>query len=119
MIKTKYFLALSTYVLFLGCATLKNSSVDKPVNIKASINLVDVNDDKVQITISPTAVIQNEIIFYIPQIVPGTYEDSNFGRFVENLKAFDKKGNRLPVESLDKAFASSRASQFKYHHKTI
>jgi len=102
MITTKYFLALSTYILFLGCATLKNSSVDKPVNIKASINLVDVNDDKVQITISPTAVIQNEIIFYIPQIVPGTYEDSNFGRFVENLKAFDKKGNRLPVESLDK-----------------
>jgi predicted metalloprotease with PDZ domain len=102
MKKAKYLLSLSAYILFLGCAALKNNSVNKPINIQATINLVDVNDDKVKITVSPLVVIQDEIIFYIPQIVPGTYEYSNFGRFVETLKAFDKKGNLLPVESLDK-----------------
>jgi len=102
MKKANYLLSLSVCILFFGCAALKNNNVNNPVNIQATINLVDVNDDKVQITVSPLAVVRDEIIFRIPQIVPGTYEYSNFGRFVENLNAFDKKGNLLPVESLDK-----------------
>ena len=67
MKKAKYLLSLSVYILFLGCAALKNNSVNKPINIQATINLVDVNDDKVKITVSPLTVIQDEIIFYIPQ----------------------------------------------------
>ena len=58
-------------------------------------------DDKVKITISPSALASDEIIFYIPQIVPGTYEYSNFGRFAEDLKAFDSKGNSLTVTAID------------------
>ena len=88
MKKANYLLSLSVCILFFGCAALKNNNVNNPVNIQATINLVDVNDDKVQITVSPLAVVRDEIIFRIPQIVPGTYEYSNFGRFVENLNAF-------------------------------
>ena len=102
MKKIKYFLSFITCILFLGCAAIKNKNINKPTNIEVTVNLVDVNDDKVHISVFPLPVDNDEIIFYIPQIVPGTYEYSNFGRFVENLKAFNKKGDPLPVKPLDK-----------------
>lgn len=101
MRKTVLFISLSASLLISGCAVFKKSTNNNPTAIQASIDLVNVNDDKVQISLSPLAINQEEIIFYIPQIVPGTYEYSNFGRFVENIKAFDKKGNPLILESLD------------------
>jgi predicted metalloprotease with PDZ domain len=86
--------------LLLGCAALKstNSSLDF---IQASVDLVAINDDKVQVEITPPKIQSEEITFYIPQIVPGTYEYSNFGRFIENLQAYDSKGNLLDFEALD------------------
>ena len=102
MKKIKYLLSLSFTILTFGCAVLKNNNPDKPTNILASINLVDIKDDKVQVNISPLNIDKDEIVFYIPQIVPGTYEYSNFGRFVENLQAFNKKGALLPLKSIDK-----------------
>ena len=102
MKKIKYLLSLSFTILTFGCAALKNNYLDKPINILASINLVDMKDDKVHVNISPLNIDKDEIVFYIPQIVPGTYEYSNFGRFVENLQAFNKKGALLPLKSIDK-----------------
>ena len=102
MKKIKYLLSLSFTILTFGCAVLKNNNPDKPTNILASINLVDIEDDKVQVNISPLNIDKDEIVFFIPQIVPGTYEYSNFGRFVENLQAFNKKGALLPLKSIDK-----------------
>jgi hypothetical protein len=29
--------------------------------------------------------------------VPGTYSEDNYGRFIDDLKAYDKKGNLLVV----------------------
>jgi len=86
--------------LLLGCAALKstNSTLDY---IQASVDLVAINDDKVQVEITPPKIQSEEITFYIPQIVPGTYEYSNFGRFIENLQAYDSKGNLLDFEALD------------------
>ena len=52
--------------------------------IQANINLNSIKDDKVQITIIPPPITEKSTIFYIPQIVPGTYEYSNFGRFIES-----------------------------------
>ena len=98
---TNTFKALTLYLLFVGCSALKTSK-NKITTIKASIDLVNVIDDKVKISISPPKINSNEITFYIPQIVPGTYEYSNFGRFTKNLKAYNKKGDLLSVQKIDK-----------------
>ena len=102
MIRLKYFINLTLCILFLGCAALKNNNDKITPSVDARINLVDINDDKVNIDISPSKVEKDQIIFYIPQIVPGTYEYSNFGRFIEDFKAFDEKGNLLSIVSIDK-----------------
>ena len=98
---SKFTLSVSLVVLLTGCAALKTNNSSSPILIEASIDLENVVDDKVKITISPSALASDEIIFYIPQIVPGTYEYSNFGRFAEDLKAFDSKGNSLTVTAID------------------
>ncbi|MCC9166933.1 M61 family metallopeptidase [Pontibacter harenae] len=66
-----------------------------------TIDLTNVQDDKVQVTMQAPTITQNEIIYNMPKIVPGTYSISDFGKFVADLKAFDKQGKELKVEKLD------------------
>ena len=102
-----------------GCATLKNDTSKKQSFIEASVDLINVENDKVKIIINPPKITQEEIIFYIPQIVPGTYEYSNFGRFIENVKALDDKGKSLKVEAIDenswKIFDAKKLDRVTYY----
>ena len=98
--KNLVYILFSLIILF-GCATLKQNNTRKQIDINALVDLVNVNDDKVKVVIDPPKISDNEVNFYIPQIVPGTYEYSNFGRFIENIKAFDYKGNELPINQED------------------
>ena len=82
---TQFVASLSLVFLISGCAALQSNNSTKPLVIEAAIDLVNIQEDKVQITIRPSSLAGDEIVFYIPQIVPGTYEYSNFGRFVEDL----------------------------------
>jgi hypothetical protein len=34
----------------------------------------------------------------IPKTVPGTYSEDNYGRYIEDLKAYDAKGTLLTVK---------------------
>lgn len=69
--------------------------------IKVGINLKDVKDDKVMVTVTPPKVSAETTTYYIPKIVPGTYSDDNYGSFVENFKAYDTKGKELAVTKPD------------------
>ncbi len=40
-------------------------------------------------------------LFYLPKIIPGTYRVADYGRFVSDLKAYDKKGRNLTTKRLD------------------
>src|SRR4051812_29698931 len=66
-----------------------------------TVDLVNVQDDKVNISLIPPRTITGEAIFRLPAFVPGTYEVYNFGRFISNFKALDKSGMALPIEKVD------------------
>jgi len=66
-----------------------------------TIDLTQVKDDKVQVTLQAPAIRQNEIIYIMPKIVPGTYYVSDFGKFVTDFSAYDTTGNALAVQQLD------------------
>ena len=68
---------------------------------KYKIDLVNVKDDKVQVTLIPPKLKGSDIVFYMPKIVPGTYAIADYGRMVSDFKAIDKKGNELEVERID------------------
>ncbi|SFH00835.1 M61 family metallopeptidase [Pedobacter insulae] len=63
-----------------------------------SVNLNEVKDDRLTITLHTPKVKTATTTFYLPKIVPGTYMYSDYGRFVHNLKALNKAGDTLQVK---------------------
>lgn len=75
-------------------------TADKEV-IKSTIDLVNIVDDKVKVSVNPGVFVTDEISFYIPKTVPGTYSEDNYGKYIEGFKALDYKGNELPFVKKD------------------
>jgi predicted metalloprotease with PDZ domain len=101
------FIAL-LFVSLTGFAQSKKGAA----SYKYTVDLTKVVDDKINVELSVPPIKANEITFYLPKIVPGTYSIADYGRFVSNLKAFDKKGGALPVEHInDNAWKIQNASK--------
>jgi predicted metalloprotease with PDZ domain len=99
MKKIIYTLALA--VTFWSCKTGSSSGAAKSNVVDVNINLVDVKDDKVLVTVTPPQIKTDEIIYSIPKTVPGTYSTDNYGKYSDGFKAFDAKGNELAVKRID------------------
>jgi predicted metalloprotease with PDZ domain len=66
-----------------------------------SVDLTKTDADKLNVNLIVPSRNKKEVVYYMPKIVPGTYANYDFGRFVSNFEARDKKGRLLPVEQLD------------------
>jgi predicted metalloprotease with PDZ domain len=98
MKKLIYALAMSFAIL--GCKTTQNTiAEEQPIVTK--LDLVNVQDDRVMVSVDPAEFTTETTTFYIPKTVPGTYSTSNYGKYSEDLKAFDYKGNELEIVQLD------------------
>jgi predicted metalloprotease with PDZ domain len=96
--KSFNFLAfLFTTLLLVGCSGLRTIQEVPQTDILASIDLRNLVDDKAHVEIDPIPISTDVVRFYLPLVVPGTYENSNFGRFITDFKALDKNGVELPV----------------------
>lgn len=89
-----------TAALMLTAVTAFSQSKPAP-GYEYTVDLTKVVDDKLYVELTTPPVKQEEITFYLPKIIPGTYAIADYGRFVSDLKAFDKKGNALPVEKTE------------------
>ncbi len=90
------FVALAVFG-FTASAQKKNTSKE----VKVTIDLNQVKNDKVMVTVIPPAFTSNEVVFHLPKTVPGTYSADNYGKLIENLKSFDKRGNELVTSKTD------------------
>lgn len=70
-------------------------------DIQVQIDLVNVQDDKVRVTVIPPRFDESTLVYHIPKIIPGTYSTDDYGKFVEDFKAFDKSGKPLSVTQPD------------------
>ena len=93
------FRAVIILLLFVGLAPANGQSKSK--KYEYTVDITKVVDDRVYVELIPPLIDQNEITFYMPKIVPGTYAIADYGRFVNDLKAFDKKGRALEVIKVD------------------
>ncbi|WP_017731502.1 M61 family metallopeptidase [Nafulsella turpanensis] len=93
--KRQFNLTLIAFFLFTGfCLAQENK-------YQYQVDLTQVQNDQLQVNLDVPDIEQKEITFHLPAIIPGTYRISNFGEFVSDLKAYDKKGRLLPVEQVD------------------
>ena len=82
-------------------ANQAHAQAKKAVAIAAQIDLVNIVDDKVTVTLTTPKFTKDEVVFNIPKIIPGTYSVDDYGKFIENVTAFDAAGKTLAVEKKD------------------
>ncbi|MBB6274134.1 putative metalloprotease with PDZ domain [Pedobacter cryoconitis] len=92
----KYFIQFLLLVT-AGSAFAQNNNS----NYKYSLNLNNVADDKLQVTLLTPGLKVKETVFHLPKMVPGTYAIADYGRYISDLKAFDHKGNPLKTDRTD------------------
>lgn len=97
----KSFLSLVLSSAFLLINVSASLAQNKKNEIHVALDLVKVNNDRVSVTITPPKIKTNETTFFLPKIVPGTYSEDDYGRYVENFKAYDAKGKELSVAKMD------------------
>jgi predicted metalloprotease with PDZ domain len=66
-----------------------------------SVNLNKLEKDALQVELRTPAVKQATAVFSLPKIIPGTYAIADYGKFVSNVKAFDKNRKALPVKKIN------------------
>ncbi|WP_299525532.1 peptidase M61 [Winogradskyella sp.] len=98
-----YLATLGLSVILVGCGSAKPKIDDLAINnpIQTSLDLTAVVDDKVPVTINPGRFTSETVTYRLPRVVQGTYSVSDFGKYVEDLKALDYDGNELEVTKVD------------------
>lgn len=94
----KIILSLAIASFIWSCKTSPSTSKKEEVDVL--IDLVNVQDDKVTVTISTPTFTTETTTFNIPKTVPGTYSEDDYGRYIENVRAFDASGNGLRITKI-------------------
>lgn len=101
-------------LLFAGLVLVLHSgySQSKKTPYRYSVDLTRVVEDKVFVELTAPKIAKEEIIFSFPKIVPGTYAIEDYGRYISEFHALDKKGGALPAEKInDNEWKISHASR--------
>src|SRR5690606_6198814 len=95
---TKPFIACcSILILLIGCS---KSNVSEP-QYHYNIDLIKISGEELVVELDFTGHLPDTSYFYLPKIVPGIYDALNYGKFVNNFKAFNKAGDALKINRLD------------------
>jgi len=98
----KFIIALALAAILGSCKTRSTSNASSAKEeVQVNINLSEIKDDKVFVTVKSPKINTNEVTYHLPKTVPGTYSEDNFGRFIDDLKAYNITGNLLEVKKLD------------------
>ncbi len=84
----------SIFILFTTLLKAQNT-------FSYAIDLVNIKNDKVTIIGQIPKVEQDTIAYNFCKVVPGTYAVEDYGRFVEDFKAFDINGKELFIKKIN------------------
>ena len=98
----KIIYSLAVVTILWSCkttSTTASSVVKEEVNVTIDIN--NLKEDKVLVTVNAPKIKTNEITYSVPKIIPGTYSIDDYGKYIEQLQAFDSSGTQLTVTKTD------------------
>jgi len=84
---------------FLSRATFDPVQDDRKYQVQ--IDLTGIVDDQIQVEFVVPLIMENEVIYNMPRMVPGTYKVYDFGQFVNDFVAIGGRGDTLEVEQLN------------------
>ena len=101
--KTRTVSAFLVAMMLASCSATKKSGNDLAVSvpIDTQINLTEVVNDKVPVIINPGRFTSETVTYHLPKVVQGTYSVSDFGKYIDEFKAYDYKGNVLSFKKTD------------------
>ncbi len=112
----KIILSLAFVGFLWSCSSTQSTAKQNAVAV--TIDLINVKEDKVMVTVTPPTFTSETVTFHFPKTVPGTYSEDDYGRFIENVKAFDAKGNTIKVAKIDEnsytIFDAKKLSKITY-----
>lgn len=65
-------------------------------------DLLNIKDDRVKVTLAVPKQTKDNIDFIFPNVIPGSYAQKEFGRYIDDFTAFDESGKELKVRKADK-----------------
>ena len=68
---------------------------------KYAVDLNKLENDRLKVELIAPQVKQPTAVFSLPKIIPGTYSIADYGKFISEVKAFDKLGKALPVSRIN------------------
>ena len=69
--------------------------------IKVFMDLNKVTNDQVTVSVEVPVTKATSLVYSLPKIIPGTYSEDDYGKYIEQFKALDAKGNPLNVIKLN------------------
>jgi len=100
----KIFATFGLSMLLFACgSSTKTSTNDLATStaIATTLDLTKVVDDKVPVTLNPGRFTIETVTYRLPRVVQGTYSVSDFGKYIDDFKAFDYEGNEMVTTKLD------------------
>lgn len=94
--KSYAILFFSILICFIAVAQDADTSA-----YRVDLDFKNIIGDRVKVEVYPPADLGDTLIYNMPKIVPGTYSISNFGRFIDDFKAFDRDSTELTFKRLD------------------
>jgi predicted metalloprotease with PDZ domain len=89
-------LSFSIFVLFFSAFGWSQSK------IQVVIDLNKVTNDQVTVSVKVPENKASTLTYSVPKIIPGTYSEDDYGKYIEQFKALDAKGNSLSVSKINK-----------------
>lgn len=87
----------SILISLYGCSEFQSSDS----GYEYTINLNEIDGDELPVELTFHGALTDVSAFCFPKIVPGIYDALNYGKFVSDLEAFDRKGRALKVNRTD------------------
>ncbi|HPQ08075.1 MAG TPA: peptidase M61 [Bacteroidia bacterium] len=82
------------FIFVYGCFLSQN-------NYQYFVDLVNVKDKRVKVELLPPNFDKDTVTFCFPAVVPGTYEQYDFGRFIQDLKVYPKENTTIQMKKKD------------------
>ncbi len=90
------FLFLFILALLTSCSSVKQGTGSATSEkMQVAIDLVNVTNDQVRVTVIPPAIKTTTTSYQLPKIIPGTYAIADYGRYITDFSALDKSGKPL------------------------
>lgn len=68
---------------------------------KYAVDIKNIQDDKVNVELVPPVLKENQAVFSFARVIPGSYSEKSFGKYIEDFTALDKDGKALKVKKLN------------------